>query len=619
MGKWYWVKAGGLSVSVPPGFRRWLLLAVTIALLVLAPPPLLAQLASPTPEASPVIASPASEIIPIPTTGNQVDGYPVMLDDQIIFRVRQGIPGLVSAAERAKIISERLQVVANDPTIAPADLVIKDEGEVTVIQVNNIQMNNFILLTISERDRAAYGNQTRQQLAQRAKALIETAIIQYRERRSFRHLLLGLFKAVVSTAILIGIFRAQAALFPRLFNQVRVRYETGTLGLRIGNFRILGAGATHYLLVNLLKALRLLLILTCLYLYLPFVLQLFPATEALGNWLLQMIAYQANQLIQGFIAYLPNLVTIILVILVTYYALGLVKLVINELGRDDSYPWFYPEWTAPTTRLVSFLVIAIASIIAGPYLPGFGSPVFRGLSIFLGVLFSLGSTSVIANAISGVILIYTRAFQLGDLVKMGDAMGVVIETSLFVTRLRTSKNVVVTLPNSTVLNSHVLNFSATVRQDQGYLLVHTTITLGYDIPWRKIHQVLVEAALATKGIVPEPKPFVLQTALNDFHVSYELNAYTDLSVRLFLVYSELHQNIQDYCNQNDIEILSPAYTALRDGNHSTIPANYLPADYVAPSFRVQAPEPPSNGHSPSPEAAPDPDQAVTPPKSSVSG
>ncbi len=614
IGKWRWVKSGDFSFSISPVLRRWLLLAATIALLVLAPSPLLAQLASPTPEASPVIASPASEIIPTPTTGNPVDGYPVMLDNRSIFRVRQGIPGLVSAAERAKIISERLQVVANDPTIAPADLVIKDEGEVTVIQVNDLT-----LLTVRESDRAVYGNQTRQQLAQRAKASIETAIIQYRERRSFRRLLLGVFKTVVSTAILIAIFRAQAALFPRLFNQVCVRYETGTLSLRIGNLRLLGAGATRYLLVNLLKAIRLLLILTCLYLYLPFVLQLFPATEALGDRLLQMIAYQANQLVQRFIAYLPNLVTIALVILVTYYALGLVKLVINELGRDDSYPWFYPEWTAPTTRLVSFLVIAIAGILAGPYLPGFGSPVFRGLSIFLGVLFSLGSTSVIANAISGVILIYTRAFQLGDLVKMGEATGVVVETSLFVTRLRTPKNVVVTLPNSTVLNSHVLNFSATVRQNQGYLLLHTTVTLGYDIPWRKIHQVLVEAALATQGIVPEPKPFVLQTALNDFYVSYELNAYTDLSVKLFLVYSELHQNIQDYCNQNDIEILSPGYTALRDGNHSTIPADYLPANYIAPSFRVQAPEPPSNGHSPSPEAAPDPDQAVMPPKPSALG
>lgn len=614
MGKWRWVKSGGFSFSISPVLRRWLLLAATIALLVLAPSPLLAQLASPLSEASPVTASPASEIIPTPTVGNPVDGYPVRLENQIVFRVRQGIPGLVSAAERAKIISERLQAIANDPTIAPADLVIKDEGEVTVIQVNDLT-----LLTVRESDRAVYGNQTRQQLAQRAKASIETAIIQYRERRSFRRLLLGVFKTVVSTAILIAIFRAQAALFPRLFNQVRVRYETGTLSLRIGSLRLLGAGATRYLLVNLLKAIRLLLILTCLYLYLPFVLQLFPATEALGDRLLQMIAYQANQLVQGFIAYLPNLVTIALVMLVTYYALGLAKLVINELGRDDSYPWFYPEWTAPTTRLVSFLVIAIAGIIAGPYLPGFGSPVFRGLSIFLGVLFSLGSTSVIANAISGVILIYTRAFQLGDLVKMGEATGVVVETSLFVTRLRTPKNVVVTLPNSTVLNSHVLNFSATVRQNQGYLLLHTTVTLGYDIPWRKIHQVLVEAALATKGIVPEPKPFVLQTALNDFHVSYELNAYTDLSVKLFLVYSELHQNIQDYCNQNDIEILSPGYTALRDGNHSTIPADYLPANYIAPSFRVQAPEPPSNGHSPSPEAAPDPDQAVMPPKPSALG
>ncbi len=126
-----------------------------------------------------------------------------------------------------------------------------------------------------------------------------------------------------------------------------------------------------------------------------------------------------------------------------------------------------------------------------------------------------------------------------------------------------------------------------VNEGQGYLLVHTTITLGYDLPWRQVHDVLIQAALATPHILRDPQPFVLQTSLNDFHISYELNAYTDTPKLLPRLYSELHQNIQDACNDNGLEILSPSYLAMRDGNHSTIPAKYLPTDYVAPSFHVQ--------------------------------
>jgi small-conductance mechanosensitive channel len=175
----------------------------------------------------------------------------------------------------------------------------------------------------------------------------------------------------------------------------------------------------------------------------------------------------------------------------------------------------------------------------------------------------------VANVVGGVVMVYMRPFQIGDRVKIADTVGDVVEKTLLVTRIRTPKNVEVTIPNSMVLGSHLVNYSTTART--GGLILHTTITLGYDLPWRRVHDVLIEAALATDGILPEPRPFVLQTALNDFHVSYELNAYTDRPGGMARTYSELHQNVQDACAAAGIEILSPLYAATRDGSASTIP------------------------------------------------
>ncbi len=423
------------------GLQRWFLGVVMLPLLLVATPGLLAQTVAPA-SPSPAVTHPV---------GNQVDGYPVVLEEETLFVIREGIPGVVNAEERARVIAQRIQAIVDDPEITPQDIQVEAEADVSVVKAKD-----RVLVTVRESDSHAY-NRPRDELAEAAAARIRTALEQYRKNRSIRYLLRGIIAAVVSTLLLLAFLKLQSLIFPRLFRRLKSAYDTGLLELRLGNRHLLGAGATHYLLANLLRAIRWLLLLIGLYLYIPFLLRAFPTTARLGEQLLTQIIFQANQMVVALVAYLPNLIAIVIIACITYYAIGLVKLIISELGRDNTFTWFYPEWTEPTTRLAIFLTIAIACIMAGPYLPGFGSPVFRGLSIFLGVLFSLGSTSVVANIISGVILIYTRAFRLGDLIQIGEVIGVVIETSLFVTRVRTQKNVVITLPNSTVLNSHVLN------------------------------------------------------------------------------------------------------------------------------------------------------------------
>jgi small-conductance mechanosensitive channel len=238
----------------------------------------------------------------------------------------------------------------------------------------------------------------------------------------------------------------------------------------------------------------------------------------------------------------------------------------------------------PTYQIVRFLVIAFAAIVIFPYLPGSGSPAFQGISVFLGILFSLGSSSAIANMVAGIVITYMRPFHIGDRVKIADTSGNVIERNLLITRVRTIKNVDVTIPNAMVLGSHIINYSSSAEAKG--LILHTRVTIGYDAPWRKVHELLISAAKETTDILENPAPFVLQTSLDDYSVAYELNATTSNASRMASILSELHEHIQDKFNEAGVEIMSPSYSAVRDGNQVTIPSEYLPKDYQPAPFRI---------------------------------
>lgn len=178
---------------------------------------------------------------------------------------------------------------------------------------------------------------------------------------------------------------------------------------------------------------------------------------------------------------------------------------------------------------------------------------------------------------AGVVLTYTRAFKVGDRVKISDAVGDVVENNLLITRIRTIKNVDITVPNAMVLASHITNYSSSALEHG--LILHTTVTIGYDAPWRQVHELLISAACATENILELPAPFVLQTSLDDFYVSYQINAFTNTPAVMARTYSVLHQNIQEKFNAAGVEIMSPHYSSLRDGSMITTPEPYLPEAY----------------------------------------
>ena len=398
-----------------------------------------------------------------------------------------------------------------------------------------------------------------------------------------------LLLVAIATIILFKVFGWVKAGFNLVAGRIESEREKSLKGFKFQRVEIFTASQLTSFLLGVNKYVRYGVNILLVFAYLTGVFSVFPQTRGVVMKMLASIFDIVQSAWQGLMDYLPSLLNLIVIIFATYYLLKFMRFIFHEIEKGTiTFAGFHADWALPTYQMMRFVVIAFALVVAFPFLPGSGSPAFQGVSVFVGLLFSLGSTSVVANIVSGVVLTYTRSFRMGDRVKIADTVGDIIEKGLLVTRIRTIKNVEITIPNSMVMGSHIINYS-TVSQEHG-LILNTTVTLGYDIPWRLIHETLIKAAQTTPGILPEPRPFVLQTSLDDSYVSYELNAYTNQPNRMAVIYSELHQNIQDFCNEAGIEILSPLYGALRDGNPSTIPADYLPKEYKAPPFKIKMQE-----------------------------
>lgn len=309
-----------------------------------------------------------------------------------------------------------------------------------------------------------------------------------------------------------------------------------------------------------------------LYFYLSTVFSFFPITQKWSIWLVQLFLDPLKQIFKVIWNYIPNIFYIIIILFITRFLIRFIRLFFFEIEKKRiNFNNFHADWAIPTFNIVRFLIYALSLVMIFPYLPGSNSPAFQGLSVFLGVLVSFGSGSSIANIISGVMITYMRPFKVGDRVKISDSTGDVVEKSFLVTRLKTIKNVEITIPNSQVLGGQIVNYS-TAAEHEG-LILNTSVTIGYDTPWPQVHKLLIEAAKRTEKIDLSQKPFVFQTALSDFYVAYEINAYTKFANDMAQIYSDLHQNIQTVFSENSVEIMSPHYTALRRGVSDTTPTS----------------------------------------------
>ena len=502
----------------------------------------------------PVFALSADKVIATPTKPHEAksQGSPVVLGDQILFTIKGDIKGY-SAEERAKTISERIKGIAEDPNISIESLTTSNFD----LPLTQITVGDKMLLVVLDQDAVGEGR-TRQELALDYSQKLRTAIEKYRQDYSLKRRLTGLVYTLIATLVLITILYFLNKLYHKAETKTEAWLNSKKVHIGIQSFELVRAERLRVILIAAVKTTRIFIFLVVLYTYLHLGLSFFPRTEAFAGGLSNYIFALLRTIGMAVWAQVPNLLFVAMITFITHYILKVMRFFFKGVENETiTFKGFYPEWGQPTYRICRVLVIAFAAVIAFPYIPGSNSPAFKGISIFFGILFSLGSSSAVANILAGYTITYRRIFKIGDRIKIADFVGDVIETRLQVIHLRTIKNEEIVVPSSMIVNSHVINYS-TLAKEKG-LILHTTVTIGYDTPWRQVEALLLVAADRTPGLLRDPGPFVLQKSLDDFYVAYELNVYTDVPQRMAQIYTELHRNIQDAFNEYGVQIMSPSY------------------------------------------------------------
>ncbi len=507
-------------------------------------------------------------------------GYAIVPYRDTLFYIYTSI-GSVTAAERSRIVNERIKRLYHNFFLKSDSIHLVDYG-----QSVDLMFNEQILVSITEAD-AMWLEKNKHEIATIYKQKILENLLIFKKDKSFS----GIAREVGLALLVIILQFFLIRLTNRFFlGKIRLLIESKKgiwfKSFSVRNYEILDAERLTNGALFLSNLIRYLLILVQLFISIPIVFSIFPPTRRFAETMFGYLISPVKSIFFGIINYIPELMTIIVIVVVTRYVLKFIRFLLSEIEEEKlKIPGFYPDWAKTTYNLIKIFVIAFAFIVIFQYLPGSDSDVFKGVSVFLGIVFSLGSSSIIGNMIAGLVITYMRPFKIGDRIKIGDVLGDVVEKTPFVTRIKTPKKEFITIPNSNILSSNVINYS-TSKLDEGIIL-HTTVTIGYDVPWRQVHQLLLGAAKKTQYISSEHPPFVLQTSLDDFYVSYQLNATTNEPTLQPAIYSELHQNIQDAFNEAGVEIMSPHYRAARDGNATAIPSDYLPPDYKTPGFRVE--------------------------------
>ena len=497
----------------------------------------------------------------------EVTTAPVELDGVELFRVR-GVSSL-PAEERARRIRDRLVAVGDNPSITTDSLQVIDGSGVTRIQAGDITV-----MTIVDAD-ATLERFGKVDIASAHLDRIRRAVTEYRQARSAPAFRRAAINALVATVLLLLSIGALIWGWRWLDGFVTRRLRSRIHSVEIQSFEVMRAEQIWSSLWGALAALRMIAFLAVVLIYVGFLLAQFPWTRTLSQGMVAFALVPLRMMGSGLVANIPSLV--FLAVLFVFVRLGLraISLFFDAVRRGRvRIERFDPDWAEPTYKLVRLGIVAFALVVAYPYIPGSDTAAFRGVSVFIGVVFSLGSSTAIANIIAGYMMTYRRALRVGDRVKIGDAIGDVIAIRLQVTHLRSFKNEEIIISNSQILTSDVVNYSSLVRAHG--LILHTEVGIGYDTPWRQVEEMLIAAANQTDGLLRDPRPFVLEKRLGDFAVVYELNVYCGDAKAMNQLYAALHRNILDVFNEHGVQIMTPAY----EGDPAT-PKIVAPANWHA--------------------------------------
>jgi small-conductance mechanosensitive channel len=471
-----------------------------------------------------------------------------------------GNSGIFTAQKKAALIEDNIRKLEKtEPFIADSLIITRDEENLLIVY------NDLIIIGINDQQARSI-NISKEKIAQTYREIIINAVLKQKENSSWLTWLQRTGLSIILLLTTYLIIKYIIRLFSKMILFIHKKREKTIKSL----YYIIDSDKQIAFISNILKFTRLLFIIVVSYVCLTTFFSIFPQTKIVSDKLLGYIINPLNKIWTSFVNFLPDLFAIIVIVAVFRVIFKMIKIIAQRIENESIIiRGFYKEWSMPTYNIARIVISILMLIFIFPHLPFFDNKAFQGISVFIGVLFSLGSTSIISNIVSGIVITYMRPFKIGDRIKMGEYTGNVVEKTPLVTRIRTPKNELITIPNGNIMTAQTFNYTESAKEYG--LILHTSITMGYDRPWTKIHALLIEAGLKTPDVLQNPKPFVLQTALNDFYAEYQINVYTDEADKMLDIYSGLHKNIQDIFNREGIELVAPHYSAHRDGSDIVIP------------------------------------------------
>ncbi|MDR0413821.1 MAG: mechanosensitive ion channel family protein [Prevotellaceae bacterium] len=500
---------------------------------------------------------------------------PVVPFGDTLFSV-YGSSNVMAVQRRAQLATENIALLEGEMLFNPDSLVVIDAGDEYLVVYRS-----WVLVELTEQQAAASGRPVRE-LAQAYRDAIATAVVAKRAEDSWLAIIKRLVLAVLVVAATYAIIKYLNLLYRKLVLLLRRRRTQPLRSLKY----LMDSNRQVVVFLMALRVLRYFLLVVALYICALILFRLFPATRWLSDTLIGYITTPLKKIFVAIWDYLPNVFYIAIMVILFRLIVKVLRIFAGKIASGSlTLKGFQPEWTTPTYRILRVLVVAFAIIFIFPFLPRADSDIFKGVSVFVGVLFSLGSTSIVSNVISGLVITYMNPFKEGDRIKMGEYLGDVIEKTALVTRLKTPKNEIITIPNSNIMTAQTINYSNSAK-DYG-LILHVQVAMGYEVPWRKVHELLMEAGAKTEHVLKEPKPFVLQTALDDFYVQYQINVYTNEACKMLDIYSSLYANVQDVFHREGVEMVMPHIASVRDASKVSMPPEYVkPGKEYTPPFRV---------------------------------
>ena len=494
-------------------------------------------------------------------------GSPVMVDGDTLFCLYTKKGGQ-SAMQRAQEAGELIELIGKKINVDPNRVYVENTDI-----FSDIMYDTEVLVSFTDAD-AMWEGISRDSLVANRKQIVVN---------KFRHMKrqYGIWRMVKSVIYCLLVLIAQIFLyrltrwgFIKIEARIQALKDTKLKAIKIQSYEILDTEQQVSLLLLASRIVKWIIVLLQLLISLPIIFGIFPSTKGFALQLLSYFLVPIKKIVLGVIGYIPNLISIFVIWYATKSLVRLARYIAGEIEKGDlKIKNFFPEWAMPTFHIVRILLYTFMIAMVYNYLPGSDSGVFQGISVFIGLIISLGSSTLIANLMAGLVITFMRPFRLGDRIKLNDTVGDIIEKTPLVTRVKTPKNEIVTVPNSFVMSSLTTNYSSSA-QEYG-LIIHTDVTFGYEVPWQQVHELMVKAALATQHIEAEPRPFVLQTKLDDWYVVYQINAYTRHPEYMAGIYSQLHGNIQDIFHAAGIEVMSPHFMGVRPNDQVIMPDEFL--------------------------------------------